>query len=89
MMTILDQRDIAEAWNSVTDRWIVRRDKSYAVRQWAVVHDWGDDVVSAATQRIVGRYKWADTALDRAKWLEEHARGCAVLAVIEMMRRPI
>lgn len=75
--------DIAEAWNGVRDEWIVRRNKSNAVMRWQIVHDWGREIVSDETQRIVGHFKTRESADARAIFLENHARGAAVVQMLE------
>ena len=73
---------IIEAWHSVDDRWIVRRNKMHDTRQWEVVHDWGRDVVSDETMEIVGRYHTSDEAQALADDCENVARGGAVMQMI-------
>lgn len=74
--------DIVKAWNSVTDRWFTRRDKMHDARQWEVVHDWGGDLISDDTMRVVSRHHDADKAKAKAKQLEDIARGEAVLRIL-------
>lgn len=74
---------IAEAWNSVKDRWIVRRNKNHDSRQWEVVHDWGGDLVSDNTMKVVSRHFEYEFAKRMAKELEDAARGAAVLAALK------
>jgi len=73
---------IARAWHSVQDEWIVRRNKSYAVRQWEVVHNWGRDVISDKTMKAVSRHETMEGAQSKAYMLEDKARGAAVLAAL-------
>lgn len=75
-------RDVMEAWNSVTDEWIVRRNKDYRVKQWEVVHDWGGDLISDETMKVVARFASEEAAEDRARFLEDYARGAAVLSAL-------
>lgn len=70
--------EIARAWHSVSDRWFVRRNKSHDRRQWEVVHDWGGDLVSDETMKVVARYEDQDGAERKAALLENIARGTAV-----------
>lgn len=76
----MQAKEIAKAWHSVTDRWIVRRNKMHDECQWEVVHSWGGDMISEDTQKIVGRYSEQGPAERRAFALEDEARGAAVLA---------
>jgi hypothetical protein len=85
-MTPYTHRDIADAWNSVTDLWIVRRNTSRAVRQWEIVHDWGGDLISDDTQKIVGLFKSKEAAEWRAEFLEQYARAEAVIQMLEKFR---
>ena len=77
--------EIADAWYSVKDEWIVRRNKALRVKQWEVVHDWGGGIVSDQTRKIVGRFKSLEAAEDRAGLLEDYARGAAVAELLEKM----
>lgn len=72
-------RDIARAWYSVTDRWIVRQNKMHDERQWEVVHDWGGDLISDSTMKVVRRFHEERQAEALARRLEDEARGAAVL----------
>lgn len=72
-------KEIAKAWHSVKDQWIVRRNKMHDSRQWEVVHDWGRDLVSDETMKVVGRHDSSILADRQAKRLEDEARGAAVL----------
>lgn len=71
--------EVAAAWHSVTDEWIVRRNKMHDERQWEVVHDWGGDIISDDTQKVVARYHTEREATENADRLEDEARGTAVL----------
>lgn len=75
--------EIAKAWHSVKDQWIVRRNKKHDSKQWEVVHDWGVEVVSDETMKVVGRHDSPIMADRQAKHLEDEARGAAVLAALE------
>lgn len=72
--------EVARAWWSVKDQWIVRRNKMHDDQQWEVVHDWGRDVVSEETMKVVGRHDSEILAIRHATNLENKARGAAVLA---------
>ena len=78
----LTARQIATAWHSVTDEWIVRRNKGRETKQWEVVHDWGGDVVSEDTRKVLRRFDIPRNADDFAARCEDEARGKAVLALI-------
>jgi len=80
-------KQVAKAWHSVTDMWIVRRNKMYDERQWEVLHDWGGDLISEETQKVVGRFSEERSAELRARALENEARGAAVLAAITTSQR--
>ena len=73
---------ISRAWFSVKDRWIVRRNKAHDTRQWEVVHDFGFDLISDETMKVVGRFREENKAQRKARLLEHKARGAAVLAEI-------
>lgn len=75
-------QEVAKAWHSVEDRWFVRRNKMHDSRQWEVVHDWGRDIISDDTMKVVGRHDNSITADLQAKRLEDDARGAAVLAAL-------
>ena len=75
---------IAKAWHSVTGRWIVRRNKAHDERQWEVVHDWGGDLVSEDTMRLIGRYSTQERAEKCALKQEDNARGIAVLRALSL-----
>lgn len=80
--------DILIAWNSVTDRWISRRNKTYNDgRQYEVIHDWGGDAIGDAKMKVVGRYENHEHACERATHLEGHARAQAVLDRINREER--
>lgn len=79
--------EVARAWYSVTDRWIVRRNKMHDRKQWEVVHDWGGDLISDDTMKIVGRHETEDAADRKAKRLEDAARGAAVLSTFGQSAR--
>lgn len=74
---------IARAWHGVTDRWIVRRDKMHDTKQWEVVHDWGRDLISDDTMKVVGRFHTGDEADKLQQKLENAARGAAVLKLFK------
>lgn len=77
---------IAEAWHSVTDEWIVRRNK-YETRQWEVVHTWHvDNLISENTMKVVACHTTKEKAEQTAKLCEDLARGAAVLAALEKLR---
>ena len=75
---------IAKACHSVTDRWVVRRNKMHDERQWEVVHDWGGELVSEDTMRLIGRYSTQERAEKRALKQEDIARGTAVLRALSL-----
>lgn len=75
--------EVARAWASVKDEWIVRRNKMRATRQWEVVHDWGGGVVSEETQRVLRRFTLQDSAIAHANKCEAKARGNAVLRLLK------
>jgi len=75
-------QEVAKAWHSVKDQWIVRRNKMHDSRQWEVVHDWGGDLVSDETMKVMGRHDSSIMADRQAKLLEDEARGAAVLAAL-------
>lgn len=77
---------IITAWHSVTDLWFSRRNKLHDERQWEVVHDWGGDIASDDTQRVVDRFSERRAAEELAKRLEDEARGAAVLALLRANR---
>jgi hypothetical protein len=74
--------EIARAWWSVKDEWIVRRNKMHDHKQWEVVHAWGGKLISEETQKIVGRHETEEAAERKAERLEDSARGAAVLACL-------
>lgn len=79
----MNASEIAKAWHSVSDEWIVRRNKmNPGAQQWEVVHDWGGDLISDDTMKVIGRYPTEEQAERRARRAEDHARGTAVLAAI-------
>lgn len=79
----MNQREtVARAWNSVTDRWVVRRNKMHDRNQWEVVHDWGGDLVSDDTMKVIGRYATSDEAQEAADVAEHTARAEAVLTAL-------
>lgn len=75
--------EIARAWWSVKDEWIVRRNKMRGRRQWEVVHDWGRGMVSEATMKVVSRHETLEAAEHKAHTLEDAARGEAVLKLVQ------
>jgi len=74
---------IIEAWYSVTDRWFTRRNKAHDERQWEVVHDWGGDLISDKTMKVVGRFETGAQADHEAQYLQDAARAEAVLSAIK------
>jgi hypothetical protein len=79
--------EIARAWQSVTDEWIVRRNKAHDDgRQWEVVHHWGGTTIGPDTQKVIGRYPDRFTASEYADYCENEARAIAVLKLIETDR---
>lgn len=78
----LSATDIATAWYSVKDSWIVRRNKMREAYQWEVVHDWGGVVISEETMKVEGWHATQYEALAAARLLEDEARGEAVLRLI-------
>jgi len=76
--------EVARAWTSVKDDWIVRRNKAHAVQQWEVVHDWGVDAVSDETQKVLRRFTLQDSAIAYANKCEAKARGNAVLRMLRI-----
>lgn len=74
--------DVYRAWYSVTDQWIVRRNKMHDERQWEVVHDWGGDLVSDDTQKVVRRFREQRQAEAAARRFDDMARGTAVLVAL-------
>lgn len=74
--------EVARAWNGVKDRWFARRDKMHDTRQWEVVHDWGGDLISDDTMKVVSRHHTEDQAEAKASRLEDIARGEAVLRTL-------
>ena len=74
--------EIARAWYSVKDEWIVRRNKMYDRKQWEVVHDWGGPVISEETMKVISRHETQEQADRKAERLEDSARGAAVLAAL-------
>lgn len=76
--------EIVRAWRSVTDEWIVRRNKAHNDgRQWEVVHNWGGDIISEDTHKVLGRYPDRFAAFEYADYCENEARAIAVLKLIE------
>ena len=75
-------QEVARAWHSVKDEWIVRRNKMHDSRQWEVVHDWGGELVSDETMKVISRHETMEQAKLKAKRLEDGARGAAVLAAL-------
>lgn len=71
---------IVDAWHSVTDRWITRRDKGKPRgSEWEVVHDWGDDCIDDETMKVVAEFATSEPADELAERLENDARATAVL----------
>jgi hypothetical protein len=79
--------EIAKAWWSVQDRWFTRRNKMHDSKQYEVVHDWGRDLISENTMKVLSRHETQELAEKRAKILEDAARGAAVLAALSNERR--
>ena len=73
---------IARAWWSVKDRWVVRRNKMHDKKQWEVVHDWGGDLISDETMKVVSRHETEEQAERKAERMEDAARGAAVIAAL-------
>ncbi len=80
-------KEIAKAWYSVTDEWVVRHNKMHNTRQWEIVHNWGGDLISDDTMKVVGRYSEEGPAEQRAAILEDEARGNAVLRLFGEMKK--
>lgn len=72
--------EIARAWYSVKDEWIVRRNKAHSRKQWEVVHDKGSILISEDTMKVISRHETEEQATRKAERLEDAARGAAVLA---------
>lgn len=77
--------EIARAWHSIKDEWIVRRNKMHDRKQWEVVHDWGGDLISDATMKVVSRHETNEQAIKKADRLEDAARGAAVLRAYQQV----
>lgn len=79
---------IIDAWNSVTDTWVVRRNKMRdGGRQWELVHCWhviedGFTVIDDATMKVVEAYSDQHAAHAKARDLEQLARASAVQKMI-------
>lgn len=75
---------IIDAWFSVGDEWIVRRNKEHDDgRQWEVLHRWGDlTVIDDATQSVVARFDNKFAAHAKATDLDRLTRAGAVQAMI-------
>lgn len=76
---------VAKGWNSITDRWFVRLNKMHNSQQWEVVHDWGVNVISENTMKVISRHHLMVDAKADAKGLEDAARARAAIAA---MREP-
>jgi hypothetical protein len=74
--------EIARAWWSVKDEWIVRRNKMHDRKQWEVVHNWGHNLISDRTMKVISRHETQEQAEKKAERLEDSARGAAVLAAV-------
>lgn len=74
--------EIAKAWYSVKDEWIVRLNKMHDRKQWEVVHDTGRGLISDETFKVVSRHETQEQAEKKAQRLEDSARGAAVLAAL-------
>lgn len=74
---------IIDAWYSVGEEWIVRRNKAYDDgRQWEVLHRWGDlSIIDDATQKVIARFDNQFAAHAKAQNLERLARAGAVQAM--------
>lgn len=75
-------KEVANAWHSVKEEWFVRRNKVHDYKQWEVVHNWGGDLISDNTMKVISRHDAHDLAEHKAKQLENEARGSAVLAAL-------
>ena len=83
-MSATNIQAIIDAWHGLADRWIARRNKMHGDgRQWEVAHDWGGDVISDETQRVVERFTSERDAHALADKLENEARARAVLALFQ------
>lgn len=72
------RQKIIDAWHSVTDEWIVRRNKSRSP-QWEVLHSWGDPtIIDEGTQKVVKRFENEHAAHEHRDDLENLARASAV-----------
>lgn len=71
---------IIDAWLSVGDEWIVRRNKEHTDgRQWEVMRRFGDlSVIDDAKQEVVARFDNQFAAHAKASDLEQLARAGAV-----------
>lgn len=71
---------IIDAWFSVGEEWVVRRNKAHDDgRQWEVLHRWGDlSVIDDETQAVVARFDNQFAAHARATVMERLARAGAV-----------
>lgn len=74
--------EVARAWWSVKDEWIVRLNKMRDRRPWEVVHDTGRGLISDETFKVVSRHETSEQAERKAERLEDAARGAAVLAAL-------
>ncbi|MBR0875019.1 hypothetical protein JQ633_31995 [Bradyrhizobium tropiciagri] len=73
-------KQVADAWNSVTDEWWARRNKANADHeQWEVVHHWGGNLISEDTMKIVAKFGSRTEADQKRSELEDEARGAAVI----------
>jgi hypothetical protein len=72
---------VSRAWHSVKDEWITRQEYD-GPRYWAVVHNWGGDLIDDDTMKIVSRHYTNDAAKAAATKLENAARGAAVLKAL-------
>lgn len=72
---------VARAWHSVKDEWVTRHEYEGS-RRWSVVHNWGGNLISEDTMKIVSRHYTQEAADARASKLESAARAAAVLAAL-------
>lgn len=81
VLSLTQIQRIVKAWHSVKDEWIVRHEYD-GPRHWVVVHNWGGNLISDDTMKIVSRH-YTEDAADRRAWiLENRARGGAVLKAL-------
>lgn len=80
MATML--QEIADAWNSVGDRWLVRWEKRHAARRWEVVRE--GRTAGAMSETVVGRFATQREAEDFAAHAEDMARAAAVAQALDV-----